>query len=146
MTSTGFPSDSLGKESAWDAGDPGSIPEGRGGGQDFLEKRMATHSSILAWRILEGSLAGYYCPWSCKELAQEMTLTSTLTLKQHRFEMHRSMSWSGPHCLWLAESVDGKLQVLRDEFKVIHGFSVSWRVGAPNLHIVQGSAIILRRL
>ena len=107
---------------------------------------MATHFSILAWRILERSLAGYYCPWSCKELAQEMTLTSTLTLKKHRFEMHRSMSWSGPHCLWLAESVDGKLQVPRDECKVIHGFSVSWRVGAPKTHIVQGSAIILRRL
>ena len=53
---------------------------------------MATHSSVLAWRISERSLAGYYCPWSCKELAQEMTLTSTLTLKQHRFEMQCSNS------------------------------------------------------
>ena len=107
---------------------------------------MATHSSILAWRISERSLVGYYCPWSCKELAQEMTLTSTLTLNQHRFEMHRSMSWIGPHDLWLAEPVDGKLQMPRDECKVIHGFSVSWRVGAPNPHIVQGSTVILRRL
>lgn len=68
------------------------------------------------------------------------------TLKQHRFEMHRSMSWIGPHDLWLAEPVDGKLQMPRDECKVIHGFSVSWRVGAPNPHIVQGSTVILRRL
>ena len=35
------------KESACNAGDPGLFP-GLGGS---LEKRMATHSSILAWRI-----------------------------------------------------------------------------------------------
>ena len=35
---------SVGKESAYNAGDLGSI-------QDPLEKEMATHSSILAWRI-----------------------------------------------------------------------------------------------
>ena len=83
----GFPESSAFKESACNAGDPGSIPgSGRstGGGigyplqyswaslvaqlvknppamwetwvrslswEDPLEKRMATHSSILAWRI-----------------------------------------------------------------------------------------------
>ena len=37
--------------------------------EDPLEKRMATHSSILAWRIpwTERSLAGY-SPWGHKEL------------------------------------------------------------------------------
>ena len=35
------------KESACNAGDPGSIP----GWGDSLEKGMASHSSILAWRI-----------------------------------------------------------------------------------------------
>ena len=35
------------KTSACKAGDPGSIPEL----EDPLEKEMATHSSILAWRI-----------------------------------------------------------------------------------------------
>ena len=35
------------KASAWNAGDPGSIP---GSGRS-LEKEMATHSSTLAWRI-----------------------------------------------------------------------------------------------
>ena len=39
----GFP----GKESACDAGDLGLIT----GGEDPLEKRMATHSSTLAWKI-----------------------------------------------------------------------------------------------
>ena len=51
------------KESACNTGDPSSIP-----GEDPLEKGMATHSSIPAWRIHgERSLAGY-SPWSCKEL------------------------------------------------------------------------------
>ena len=36
-----------GKESACNKGDPGSIP----GQEDPLEKGMATHSSILAWKI-----------------------------------------------------------------------------------------------
>ena len=36
-----------GKESACNARDPGSIP----GWEDPLEKRIATHSNILAWRI-----------------------------------------------------------------------------------------------
>ena len=39
----GFPGDSDGKESACNAGDPCR--------EDSLEKEMATHSSILAWRI-----------------------------------------------------------------------------------------------
>ena len=40
-------SGSDGKASACNAGDPGSILDG----EDPLEKQMATHSSILAWRI-----------------------------------------------------------------------------------------------
>ena len=35
------------KASAWNVGDPGSIP----GSRRSLEKEMATHSSTLAWRI-----------------------------------------------------------------------------------------------
>ena len=38
------------------------------GGEDLLEKEMATHSSNLAWKILHGlsSLVGY-SPWGRKE-------------------------------------------------------------------------------
>ena len=43
----GFLDGSAGKESACNAGDAGSIP----GLRRFLEEGMATHSSILAWRI-----------------------------------------------------------------------------------------------
>ena len=44
---TDFPGGSDGKASAYNVGDPGSIP----GLEDLLEKGMATHFSILAWRI-----------------------------------------------------------------------------------------------
>ena len=49
----GFPGDSHGKESACNAGNLSLIP-GSGkslGWENPLEKEMATHSSILAWRI-----------------------------------------------------------------------------------------------
>ena len=45
--SLGFPGGSDGKKSACNAGDLGLIP----GWGRFPEKGMATHSSILAWRI-----------------------------------------------------------------------------------------------
>ena len=44
--SVGFPGGSDGTESACNVGDLGWIP-----GEDPLEKGMATHSSIPAWRI-----------------------------------------------------------------------------------------------
>ena len=45
----GFPGGLDGKETGCSVGDPGLIP---GSSQeDPLEKEMATHSSILAWRI-----------------------------------------------------------------------------------------------
>ena len=33
-----------------------------------LEKKMATHSSILAWKIPWTEKPGSYSPWCCKEL------------------------------------------------------------------------------
>ena len=47
LSDVGFPSRSVGKESACKAGEPGSIT----GLGSSLEKGMATPSSILAWRI-----------------------------------------------------------------------------------------------
>ena len=44
----GFPGGSDGKGSACNTGDLGSIL----GWEDPLQKEMATHSSILAWRIV----------------------------------------------------------------------------------------------
>ena len=48
MAMRGFPGGSDGKESAYNAGDLGSNP---GLGRSPGEKKMATHSSILAWEI-----------------------------------------------------------------------------------------------
>ena len=48
FTPLGFPGGSDSKESACNEGDPESIP---GLGGSLGEKGMATHSSILAWRI-----------------------------------------------------------------------------------------------
>ena len=60
----GFPGGPNGKESAYKAGDLGFL-----GQEDSLEKGMATHSSILAWRIpWTEEPGGLYSPWSCKEL------------------------------------------------------------------------------
>ena len=42
-----FPGGSDNKVSAYNAGDLGSIP----GQEDLLEKAVATHFSILAWKI-----------------------------------------------------------------------------------------------
>ena len=58
-----FPSGSGGKESAYNARDLGLIP----GLEDFLEKGMATHSSILAWRIPRTEELAIYSPWGGKE-------------------------------------------------------------------------------
>ena len=53
ITIQGSPHSSIGEESACNVGDPSSIPGlGRSPGwEDPLKKEMATHSSILAWRI-----------------------------------------------------------------------------------------------
>ena len=53
-----FPRSSIGKESAWSAGDLGLIP---GSG------RSSTHSSILAWRI-PGTLPGRLQSMGSQEL------------------------------------------------------------------------------
>jgi len=45
------------------------------GREDPLEKGMATHSSVLAWRIPQRSLVGY-SPWGCKELDMTESLTT----------------------------------------------------------------------
>ena len=43
----GFPGGASGEEPACNTGDPGLTP----GSEDPLEKEMATHSSVPAWRI-----------------------------------------------------------------------------------------------
>ena len=57
------------------------------GQEDTLEEGMATHSSIVVWRIpWTWSLVGYI-PWGCKEL----DTTEQLTLSFSLSHTHRSM-------------------------------------------------------
>ena len=60
------------------------------GWEDPVEKGMATHSSILAWRIQgQRSLAGY-SPWGCKE---SDWVTFTFHRYRHRYrDKHRSLA------------------------------------------------------
>ena len=45
------------------------------GWEDPLEKGMATHSSVLAWRIPWTEEPGRYSPWGCKESDMNEPLT-----------------------------------------------------------------------
>ena len=49
------------------------------GWEDPLEQGMATHSSILAWRIPWTEEPGAYSPWTHKELDTREQLTHTHT-------------------------------------------------------------------
>ena len=57
------------------------------GQEDPLERKMATYSSILAWRIsqIEESGAGY-SPWGRKESGMTEQLTHTQYIKSHPME------------------------------------------------------------
>ena len=54
------------------------------GWEDPLEEGMATHSSILAWRIPWTEILVGYSPWSCKESDMtEQLRTAQLNLLKH---------------------------------------------------------------
>ena len=69
----GFPRWLSGKESACKAGDTHLIP----GGEDPLEEEMATHSSILTWKIpWTEEPGGLPSPWGQSESDTATELTS----------------------------------------------------------------------
>ena len=47
--------------------------------EDPLEKEMATHSSIIAWKIPWMEEPGSYSPWGCQELDRTEQLTLSLS-------------------------------------------------------------------
>ena len=63
LISRGLPRWYNGQESAYNAGDPGSIP----GLENPLEEKISAHPSILAWEIPQRSLVGY-SSWGHEEL------------------------------------------------------------------------------
>ena len=52
------------------------------GWENPLEKRKATHSSILAWEILWTETGRLYSPWHCKESNTTKRLAHILTQSQ----------------------------------------------------------------
>ena len=52
------------------------------GWEDPLEEDIATHSSILAWRVPWTEELGGYSPWGCKEsdMTERLTLSLSLSL------------------------------------------------------------------
>ena len=75
------------KKSACNAGDPDLILAW----EDSLEKGMAIHSSILAWRILWTEEPGRHSLWDCEELDTTEPLTLSFAfrrLKQQTFTSH----------------------------------------------------------
>ena len=77
------------------------------GRDDPLEEEMATHSSILAWRMpMESSLVGH-SPWGCKEL----DMAERLSTAQH-------VSW-----LLQAVAVFDSAGLLNDSAGLVHRFS-----------------------
>ena len=72
----GFPGVSLSKESAFSAGDPGSIP----GWENPLRKEMAKHSSTLAWKIPWTEEAGWAAVHGVSELGKTEQLTNSLSM------------------------------------------------------------------
>ena len=47
------------------------------GGEDLLQKKMATHSRILAWEIHGQGRLVDYSPWGCKESDMTELLNSS---------------------------------------------------------------------
>ena len=66
------------------------------GQEDPLEKGMATHSSILAWRIPWTEDPGkLYSPWSRKEIEMTVQLTLSLfTYKRMKLKYSASRCWT----------------------------------------------------
>ena len=73
------------------------------GWEDALEEGMATHSSILAWRILHGQRStGDSSPWGCKE----SDTTEWLSIAQQTPDSHRHLCfWPMPCGMWELSSL-----------------------------------------
>ena len=79
----GFPGVSDSKESVWDAGDLGWCP----GWEGPLEKGMATHSSILAWRIPRTVEPGGLQSMGSQRVGQDWMINTFTFHFQNRFPM-----------------------------------------------------------
>ena len=84
MRLLGFPDSSVGKESACNAGETGVSAQGW---EDSLEKRKATHSRILAWRIPWT----VYSPCGCEELDTTERLSLSLFIATNYLSIKKNV-------------------------------------------------------
>ena len=70
------------------------------GQEDALEKGMANHSSIIAWRIPWTEEPGSYSPWGCKEL-EVAVFTPCLYIIPPRVLVQISSSYKGHQPYWV---------------------------------------------
>ena len=64
------------------------------GREDPLEKGMANHSSIVAWRIPQRSLPGHG-PWGCKESDTTEQLTLHFQVPKRKKKLYMSSTATG---------------------------------------------------
>ena len=123
----GFPCGASYKGSASNAGDPGSIP---GLGRS-LEKGMATHSSILAWRIpwtewpggLQ-SIVSHRVGHNWSDLACTHASCKVIFKRQYT-----SFNIGGEIKGWKGKASEHSLQMSLDRrhaFTKTHAFNISW--------------------
>ena len=95
------------------------------GQEDPLEKGMATHSSILAWRIPWTELPGGYSPWNHKESDTTEQLTVSLSFFSHIHVYTCACAKLLQQCMTLCDpmdysppgfSVHGKSTLFRQEY------------------------------
>ena len=97
----GFLGSSDGKESAFNAGDPGLNP----GSGRFPGEGNGNHYSILAWRITWTEEPGGL-PWSCKELDMTELLTHTHTHTHAHTHTHST------YLIWLLWRVNESVHIM----------------------------------
>ena len=128
------PGSSDGKVSAYNAGNPGSIP----GSEDPLEKEMATHSSILAWKI----------PWTEEPgRLQSMGSQSQTQLSDFTSLRANTYKWTWHFSVWVVlfsastgcAAVLGALRICSQ----VSPLAQSWRVCAGLQKCVHGHLLNL---
>ena len=104
------------------AGEVGLIVLGQ---EDPLEKQMATHSSILAWRIPWTEETGWYSPWNLKE--SDMTEWLTLSLSTWQ---QSSLPWRKTRCNQAPETLKPQILLAKTHKKIDKSMNLdTWSQG-----------------
>ena len=136
-----FPCGSDGKESTCNAEEPGLIPRR----EDPLEKGMATHSSILAWRIPWQRILVGYSSWGHIEL--DMTKQLTYNEKKRSVQDNLSLakaSWPLKNTLFFQHL---KWIYLKEAWHSLPASSLSWATlkifwGIKHFHFEESVSIM----